>query len=265
MYEEKLVNKPNMFFRVACLFVVGIAGCAGMTGGERPDYHAIVTSPERSEADRQTDLRRKPELLLAFTGVRQGMKVLDMGAGAGYSTELLARSVGSNGTVYAQESAAGSPRARERFEERAKGPAMRNVVRVLRDYDDPVPPAERDLDLVTFFFAYHDTAFMPVDRAKMNRALFDALKPGGVLVVADHSARLGAGTTAVKTLHRIEESTLRREIEAVGFKLSAEADFLRNPGDPRDAVVFRSQTPVDEFVLKFVKPAQNRAAESNSM
>ena len=258
------MNKPNILFRIAYLALLAIGGCAGLTGGS-PDYHAIVASPERSEADRQTDLRRKPELLLAFTGVRQGMKVLDMGAGAGYSTELLARSVGPNGTVYAQESAAGSPRARERFEERAKAPAMRNVVQVLRDYDDPVPPAVRDLDLVTFFFAYHDTAFMPVDRAKMNRALFDALKPGGVLVVADHSAQPGAGTSVVKTLHRIEESTLRREIEAAGFKLSAEADFLRNPGDPRDAVVFRSQTPVDEFVLKFVKPAQNRPSESNSM
>jgi len=258
------VNKLNILSRIAYLAVVAIGGCAGMTGGS-PDYHAIVASPERSEADRQTDLRRKPELLLAFTDVREGMKVLDMGTGAGYSTELLARSVGSNGTVYAQESAAGSPRARERFEDRVKGPAMRNVVQILRDYDDPVPPAVRDLDLVTFFFAYHDTAFMPVDRAKMNRALFDALKPGGVLVVADHSAQPGTGTSVVKTLHRIEESTLRKEIEAAGFKLSAEAGFLRNPGDPRDAVVFRSQTPVDEFVLKFVKPAQNRAADSNSM
>jgi predicted methyltransferase len=98
---------------------------------------------------------------------------------------------------------------------------------------------------------------MAVDRARMNRALFDALKPGGVLVVADHSAQPGAGISVVKTLHRIEESTLRREIEAAGFKLVAEADFLRNPGDLRDAIVFRPQTPVDEFVLKFVKPAQN--------
>src|SRR5690348_7062700 len=155
-----------------------------MTGGERPDYRALVASPDRSEADRQTDPRRKPEQLLAFAGVRRGMKVLDMGAGAGYSTELLARAVGPGGTVYAQDSPTGSARARERFDERAKGPAMRNVVRVLREYDDPVPPSVHDLDLVTFLFAYHDTAFMPVDRARMNRALFDALKPGGVLVVS---------------------------------------------------------------------------------
>lgn len=240
--------------RIACICLLALAGCAGVPSAEPPDYRAIVASPDRSDADRQTDQRRKPEQLLGFTGVRQGMKVLDMGAGAGYSTELLARAVGPRGRVYAQDSAASSPRARGRFEERAKAPAMKNVVRLLRDYDDPVPPSVRDLDLVTFFFAYHDTAFMPVDRAKMNRALFDSLKPGGVLVVSDHSAQPGAGTSVVKSLHRIEESTLRREIEAAGFKLVAEADFLRNPADLRDAIVFKPQTPVDEFVLKFEKP-----------
>jgi predicted methyltransferase len=228
-----------------------IAGCSGMIGS---DYRTVVASPDRSEADRQTDQRRNPELLLAFTGVRPGMRVLDMGAGGGYSTELLARAVGSGGTVYAQDSQAVSPRAKERFDERAKTPAMRNVVRVLRDYDDPVPSGVRDLDLITFFFAYHDTAFMSVDRAKMNRRLFEALKPGGVLVIADHSAQAGAGVSVAKSLHRIEEATLRREIEAAGFRFLAEADFLRHPEDPRDSIVFRPKVPVDEFVLKFVRP-----------
>jgi predicted methyltransferase len=231
-----------------------IASCASMGKDENVDYRAIVASPDRSESDRQTDQRRNPELLLAFTGARPGMKVLDMGAGGGYSTELLARAVGSGGTVYAQDSQAVSPRAKERFDERAKTPAMRNVVRVLRDYDDPVPPGVRELDLITFFFAYHDTAFMSVDRAKMNRGLFEALKPGGVLVIADHSAQPGAGVSVAKSLHRIEEATLRREIEAAGFKLAAEANFLRHPEDPRDAIVFRPKVPVDEFVLKFVRP-----------
>jgi predicted methyltransferase len=95
---------------------------------------------------------------------------------------------------------------------------------------------------------------MEVDRAEMNKKMFAALKPGGFLVIADHSARPGDGTTVTKTLHRIEESTLRQEIEAAGFKLAGEADFLRNPADPRDAAVFRPQIPVDEFVLKYQKP-----------
>jgi len=233
------------------LLVALIAGCSGMIAS---DYRAIVASSDRSEADRQTDQRRNPELLLAFTGVRPGMRVLDMGAGGGYSTELIARAVGSGGTVYAQDSQAVSPRAKERFDERARTPAMQNVVRVLRDYDDPVPSGVRDLDRVTFFFAYHDTAFMSVDRAKMNRGLFEALKPGGVLVIADHAAQAGAGVSVAKSLHRIEETTLRREIEAAGFRLVAEAEFLRHPEDPRDSIVFRPKVPVDEFVLKFVRP-----------
>ena len=95
---------------------------------------------------------------------------------------------------------------------------------------------------------------MPADRAVMNKRMFAALKPGGFLVIADHSAKPGDGIKVARTLHRIEESVVREEIEAAGFKLVAEADFLRNPEDPRDATVFRPQVPVDEFVLKYQKP-----------
>ncbi len=244
--------------RGARLFVFAVAallsGCAGGAAGPAPDYAAIVAAPDRSDADRQTDQRRKPELMLAFTGVRQGMKVLDMGAGGGYSTELLARAVGPSGTVYAQDSAAAIPRATEQLAKRLQTPVGKNIVKLVRDFDDPVPSDLRGLDLVTFFFFYHDTTYMKVDRAKMNRAIFDALKPGGVLVIADHSARQGDGTSVGHTLHRIEESVVKREVEAAGFKLVAEGDFLRDPADPRDAIVFRPKVPVDEFVLKFEKP-----------
>src|SRR6266436_6201657 len=233
------VDSEYLIRAVVLAGAASLAACASVGKNENIDYGAMVASPDRSEADRQTDQRRNPELLLAFTGVRLGMRVLDMGAGGGYSTELLARAVGSGGTVYAQDSQAVSPRAKERFDERAKTSAMRNVVRVLRDYDDPVPPGVRDLDLITFFFAYHDTAFMSVDRAKMNRGLFEALKPGGSLVIADHSAQAGAGINVAKSLHRIEEATLRREIEAAGFRLAADGDFLRHREDPRDSIVFR--------------------------
>jgi predicted methyltransferase len=192
--------------------------------------------------------------LLAFTGVRTGMKVLDMGAGGGYSTELMARAAGPTGMVYGQDAPSVSDRAKERFDQRTQGAAMKNVVRLIREYDDPVPAEVRDLDLITFFFAYHDVSYTPVDRAAMNRKMFAALKPGGMLVVADHAARQGAGVSVAKTLHRIEESTLRSEIEAAGFKLVEQGDFLRHPEDPRDEIVFRPKVPVDEFVLKFQKP-----------
>ena len=131
---------------------------------------------------------------------------------------------------------------------------MKNVVTLDRPFDDPVPDDVSNLDRITFFFFYHDTTYMDVDRTIMNAKMFAALKPGGFLEIADHSARPGDGIDVTKTLHRIEESVLRQEIEAAGFKLVGEADFLRNPQDPRDGKVFRAPIPTDEFVLKYQKP-----------
>jgi predicted methyltransferase len=231
------------------------ATAAPAQDAKAPDYEAIVAAPDRADADRQVDQRRQPAKMLAFAGVKPGMKILDMEASAGYSTELLARTVAPAGIVYAQDSAAVIERfVKDKFDLRAQKPAMKNVVHVVRDFDDPIPPDVANLDMITFFFAYHDITYMPVDRAAMNKKMLAALKPGGFLIVADHSAKPGEGVTVAKTLHRIEESALRQEIEAAGFKLVAEGDFLRHPEDPRDAAVFRPQVPVDEFVLKYQKP-----------
>ena len=213
------------------------------------DYPAIVALPDRTDADRQIDKRRDPVNLLAFTGAKTGWTVLDMGAGAGYSTELMARSVGPTGKVYGQ-----TDKVSEKLQARMTTPAMRNVVALVRPSDDPVPADLHDLDLITFFFAYHDTTYMEIDRTRMDKAMFAALKPGGFLVIADHSARPEDGSTVGKTYHRIAERTLRAEVEAVGFKFVAGADFLRHPEDARTGIVFRNPTPVDEFVLKFQKP-----------
>jgi predicted methyltransferase len=245
---------PSVFGVLASLSVLAGWSAVSAQDAKAPDYEAIIASADRSDADRLTDQRRQPAKMLLFTDVKSGMKVLDMGAGSGYSTELMARAVGPDGVVYAQESALVMERLKDKFDVRAQKPAMKNVVHVIRSYDDPVPPDVSGLDLITFFFAYHDVTYMPVDRAVMNKKMLAALKPGGFLVIADHSARAGDGTAVGKTLHRIEESTLRKEIEAAGFKLAGEADFLRHPEDPRDAAVFRPQVPVDEFVLKYQKP-----------
>jgi predicted methyltransferase len=227
----------------------------GAQAQQTPDYEAIVASPDRADGDRQADARRQPAKMLAFTGVRTGMKVLDMEASAGYSTELLARAVGPTGIVYAQDSAAVIERfVKDKFDIRAQKPVMKNVVHVIRDFDDPIPPEASNLDLITFFYAYHDISYMQVDRALMNRKMLAALKPGGFLIIADHSAKAGDGISVAKTLHRIEESVVRQEIEAAGFKLVEEGNFLRHPEDPREAAVFRPVVPTDEFVLKYQKP-----------
>lgn len=243
--------RTSIFVGVLSSFM--LAGCAA-TGAKTADapvgYSAVIAAPDRSPADRQTDARRNPEPLLQFVAAKPGMKVLDVGAGAGYSTELLARSVGPKGIVYGQNA-----RQRDNFEERMRTPAMKNVVSVVRPYEDPVPPEAKNLDLITMFYVYHDIVNTPVDRNKMNRRLYESLRPGGRFVVADHSAQAGAGTSVTKSLHRIEEAALRQEVQAAGFKLEAEGDFLRNPADPRDKHYSEvTGVPNDRFVLRFVRP-----------
>jgi predicted methyltransferase len=230
------------------------AGCVGAPAQSAPDYAAIIAASDRSDADRQADKRRDPLPFLMFAGLQPGMKVLDMGAGGGYSTELVARAVGPAGVVYGQNPPDMFERARNAFAKRAEGPAMKNSVAVLRPYDDPLPADVHDLDMVTFLFFYHDVTYLNADRAEMNRKLFAALKPGGTLVIADHSAKAGSDVSIGKTLHRIDQGLLRKEVEAAGFKFVAEGNFWRNPADTFELTTQPASGPVDNFVMKFEKP-----------
>jgi predicted methyltransferase len=258
------------------LIAFALAGCAGAPRAPDPArYAAIVAAPDRSPADRQNDVRRKPVEMLAFLGARPGMVVEDLSAGRGYTSELLARAVAPDGKVYAQNAprhpgrmppaqregaAAPPPRtsagAMPTLPERLRNPALAGVlVPITRPFEDPVPPgAEGRLDLVTMMFNYHDLGHLDVDRAAMNRAVFRALKPGGRYVIADHAGRAGTGISESGTLHRVEEAFVVREVEAAGFRLAATGDFLRNPADPRDRNTPEPPMPKDEFVLRFVKP-----------
>jgi predicted methyltransferase len=218
------------------------------------DYAAVIAAPDRSDADRQADKRRDPLPFLVFAGVQPGMKVLDMGAGGGYSTELMARTVGPSGVVYGQNPPDRFERARTNFAKRAEQPGMKNAVALLRPYDDPVPADVHDLDMITFLFFYHDVTYIDVDRTEMNRKLYAALKPGGVLIIADHAAKAGADLSVAKTLHRIDEDLVRREVEAAGFRFVAAGDFWRAPTDEHDFSTNQPAAPVDNFVLKFEKP-----------
>ena len=252
-----------------------LGSCATSLSPDR--IAAIVASPDRSTADRNNDLRRKPAELLTFIGVRPGMVALDVSAGRGYTTELIARAVGPTGRVYgqtaprdggrpapAQPEGAATPAAPAApaktpppaLAERARNPATSNIVPVVRRFDDPVPPelAHAGLDLVTLIFNYHDLGYLGVDRARLNHAVFEALKRGGMYVIADHSGRSGTGISESGSLHRIEEAFVVTEVEAAGFRLAAQGNFMRNPADPRDRNTPEPAMPKDEFVLKFVKP-----------
>ena len=278
------MRRPDVMLVFAVALLLGACAHSGAPTLSTERIAEIVASPDRRAADRTNDLRRKPQDMLAFIGLRPGMVALDLSAGGGYTTELIARSVGPAGRVYGQsrprdpnapapapsapEGAAapaaakpaavpaGPPSSPLALAERAKNPAAGNIVAVVRRFEDPVPSevASNALDLVTLMFNYHDLGWIGVDRAQMNRAVFAALKPGGMYVIADHSGRPGTGISESGTLHRIEEAFLRKEVEAAGFRLAAEGNFLRNPGDPRDRNTPDPPQPKDEFVLKFVKP-----------
>ena len=232
--------------------------------------------------------------MLVFIGIRPGSTALDLSAAGGYTTELLARTIGPSGNVYGQSrprdpnraptppaapegnshptvpsgaapaatpaAPAGAPRpspdalADRDSALRSAGIKAAPITAVVRPFEDPIPPELAAFDLVTLMFNYHDLGHLGVDRAAMNRAVFQALKPGGFYVIADHSGRPGTGISEAGTLHRVEEAFLRKEVEAAGFKLAAEGNFLRNPNDPRDKNTPDPPQPKDEFVLKFVKP-----------
>jgi predicted methyltransferase len=273
------------------ILLAGAGGASAQGTLSAEQISKIVQSPDRSAADRTNDLRRKPEQMLAFIGIRPGITAFDVSAAGGYTTELLARTVGPAGKVFGQSQPrdpsrappaapegnsnpsaspapasepprqAGPPRpsavalADREASMKAAGVQAAPIVAVSRPFADPVPPElAGQIDLVTLMFNYHDMGHLGVDRTAMNRAVFAALKSGGLYVIADHSGRPGTGISESGTLHRIEEAFLRQEVEAAGFKLVEEGNFLRNPNDPRDKNTPDPPQPKDEFVLKFAKP-----------
>ncbi len=214
------------------------------------DYKKIVAAPDRAAADKdEEDDKRQPVKLLEFIAPRSGWKVLDMAAGAGYSSELLARAVAPSGRVFAQHN-----KPSFMFMQRMKSPVMSNVTDVVARADQLQSSELHGLDLVTFLFGYHDTTYGGFDRTKMNKQLFDSLKPGGTLVIADHSARPEDGAQVGSTLHRIAQDTVKKEIEGAGFIFVEEGDFLRHPEDNRTEEIFKNPATVDNFILKFKRP-----------
>ena len=215
---------------------------------------AMVAAADRSDVDRKTDVRRRPVELLTFVDVKPGARILDIGAGSGYTTELLARAAGPAAQVWGQNDRGMLEKyVKTAFDDRAGAFKGATLNKYVSDFDNPVPPGAAPLDLVTIILFYHDIAYLPVDRALMLKRLHVAMKPGATLVIIDHSARAGDGVKVAQTLHRIEEATVRTELTAAGFELVADADFWRNPNDARTEPFFKLGTPTDQFALKFVR------------
>lgn len=256
-----------MHLRKAVLPLITLAGaalaaCAALSG---PDRDAAITTAvadsTRPAADSARDPDRKPVETLAFAGIKPGDKVMDYMAGSGYFTRLFGDVVGPGGHVYAVE-----PKEVFTFPSAVKNTAdLQAWAAVHNNVSVTIAPAlealrtPEPLDLFWISQNYHDLKdkFMgPVDTSVFNRAVFEALKPGGTYLVLDHVAAKGAPADVTETLHRIDPEVVRREVEAAGFKFEGESTILANADDPHTVKVFdksiRGHT--DQFLYKFRKP-----------
>jgi predicted methyltransferase len=225
---------------------------------ESANIVAAVSDSRRPAEDTARDAARHPADTLAFAQIKPGDRVGEIFPGGGYFTRLFAVAIGDEGRVYPTirpDSVAGE------YETPVLAVAAQypNAVMVRTPYDALAYP--EPLDVIFTAQNYHDmpiTEYNLGDRNAMNRTAFAALKPGGLYVVIDHAAIDGTpiATEGDAVLHRIDQSTLRQEVEAAGFVFDGEADFLRNPADTRTVSVFdesiRGHT--DQFVLRFLKP-----------
>ena len=194
--------------------------------------------------------------MVEFAQVKPGDKVADLFPGGGYFTHIFAKVVGDKGVVYA---AVGNGKENT---PPAANPAFSNIQINTQAWGEFGPPEKLDVVFNSQF--YHDLfnpefdppTGGPEGLAKVNKAIFNALKPGGVYVIIDHAGAPGTGYSQMNTLHRIEESVVKEQLIKAGFVLEAESDVLRNPADPHTAMVFdpsiRGKT--DQFMLRFRKP-----------
>jgi predicted methyltransferase len=226
-------------------------------GGALPAYiTAAISDSARPAEDTARDAARKPGETMLFAGVKPGMKILELAAGKGYYTRLLSAAVGPSGKIYTTSAAPQPDKPPPAVQLLAADPHYANLQVVIKKLADPLVLPEK-VDMVWTTQNYHDFHNLTeLDMATVNKRSFDALKSGGIYFILDHSAEKGSGARDTNTLHRIDEDTVKQEVEAAGFKFVGESNILRNKDDPRTAKVFDPsiQGHTDQFLLKFVKP-----------
>ena len=212
----------------------------------------------RSNGDIVRDKTSKPHQILAFSGVKKGDQVLDLLGGNGYYSELLVNIVGSEGEVLLHNNKAYIPFVGKSLTDREDAGGLDKVARLVSESGD-LQLGQNKFDLAILVLGYHDFFYhehnwsFPVDDVMPQ--LIASLKPRGKFLVIDHSAKTGAGIDDAKTLHRIEDSFVKQDLQKRGFKFIKESQILRNTKDNRDLKVFdqkiRRQT--DRFVYLFEK------------
>ncbi len=209
----------------------------------------------RVKMDDERDQLRHPNELIDFLQIKPGDIIADIGSGDGYTSMYLARATGSTGKVYAHNTPAWLGFLRPLIQNRLKEGPIAGVEWIEYPFSSPIPNHINNLDLVTNVLTYHDTLYMDVDRDKMNRNIFNALRSGGRYVVVDHAALDKDGDTVGHSLHRISERFIIDEIQKAGFILKNSAPFLRYDADNKKGLAWKSPQPrTDRFVLSFIKP-----------
>jgi predicted methyltransferase len=242
---------------LTCLFVFALlASPATADNLSLEEAQTLAGAGDRSEDDRAKDARRKPAELLHFAQISPSDQVADIGAGSGYTTELLARAVGEKGKVYGHN----TPRTVEKYVSeswpaRLEKPVNQNVIRVDAEFASPLPAAATELDLITIIFFYHDAVLYGVSGRELARKFYAALRPGGAVILVDHAAKPGSPLKeTADSLHRIDEAIVKADFGAAGFELGGTADFMRNPDDPMTEAFYKQEQPTDAFVHRWVKP-----------
>lgn len=218
-----------------------------------------VNNPARSGEDRKRDETSKPIEVLSFFGVRPGMKVLDFLSGGGYYSEILSYVVGEQGQVVAHTNEAYGKFVGDSITKRFGDNRLPKIVRMTTELP-ALGFANKSFDMILMVMTYHDIYYVAdywpaVNREDFFMQIHDALKPGGILAIVDHSAKPDTGKSAAQELHRIDEVFARKDIESAGFSFAAASDVLRHPEDDRTIKVFEEsiQGKTDRFVYRFTK------------
>jgi predicted methyltransferase len=240
---------------------VSAAGGADTVTRVSANVTAAVSDPRRPAEQVKLDATRKPAMTVAFAEVKPGDRIADVMSGNGYFTRILSDVVGPTGRVYAfiptEQIAHCSPREIAGTQAISRDSSYRNVTLLTGALATFRMPEK--LDLIWMSQSYHDLhdSFLgPANVSTLNKAIFDALKPGGHFLVIDHVAETGSGLRDTETLHRIDPLRMESEIKAAGFVLESQSNVLRNPDDDHKRAVFdpsiRGKT--DQVMLRFGKP-----------
>jgi predicted methyltransferase len=242
----------------AAAAAVALGACAAWAADSIPaNIAAAVANPNRPQADRDRDAARKPGEVLAFAGVKPGEQVLELIPGGGYFTRLLSGAVGPKGHVTeGLPNLTGAADVAQKSNGVAADPNFSNVSEAKFTVGELAKLGP--VDMVWTSQNYHDLhlARFKLDVVAFDKEIFAALKPGGIFLIEDHAAVPGSGLDVPDKLHRIDEATVKKEVESAGFKLVGESDILRNPADDHTLLVFNPaiRGKTDQFLLKFRRP-----------